>query len=142
MLFRVFNIKWRENITTVTPDSLYIRVYDSTYDEAESTAMRYMARQVPNAMEWSSDKDWWDTQDTEESASLAYLIGASREMIAQCVEEMQDMLMQKETLDSKNTLAIKMTRFQIESAAKLVKKLEEATTYSFYNKRVPSNTNS
>ncbi len=127
MLFRVFKIKWRENITTVTPDSLYIRVYDSTYDEALETAMRYMARQVPNAMEWSSDKDWWDTQDTEQSASIGYMIGSSREIIAQCIEEMQDMLMQKEALDSKNTLAIKMTKFQIESAAKLVKKLQYQT---------------
>ena len=74
MLFRVFNIKWRENIGTYTPDSLYIRVYDSNYDEAESTAMRHMARQVPNAMEWSSDKDWWDTQNAKENESLAYLI--------------------------------------------------------------------
>lgn len=70
MLFKVFNIKWRDNITTVTPDSLYIRVYDSTYDEAESTAMRYMARQVPNAMEWSSDKNWWNTQDEEKTQAL------------------------------------------------------------------------
>lgn len=136
MLFRVFNIKWRENIETYTPDALYIRVYDSAYDEAESTALRHMARNVPNAMEWSSDKDWWDNQENEEP-SLAFLIGASREVIAQCVEEMQNLLMEIPT-DRAETITSKMTKFQIESAAKLVKKLEEATTYSFWNKRTPS----
>lgn len=138
MLFRVFNIKWRENIGTYTPDSLYIRVYDSNYDEAESTAMRHMARQVPNAMEWSSDKDWWNTQNAKENESLAYLIGASREVLSQCVEEMQNLLMEIST-DRIGPITSKMTKFQIESAAKLVKKLEEATTYSYWNKRTPSN---
>ena len=140
MLFKMFNIKWRDNVETYTPDSLYIRVYDSNYDEAESTAIRYMAKQVPNAMEWSSDKDWWDNQENEE-ASLAYLIGASREVIAQCVEEMQNLLMEIPT-DRIETITSKMTKFQIESAAKLVKRLEEATTYSYWNKRTPTTTKS
>jgi hypothetical protein len=137
MLFRVFNIKWRENIGTYTPDALYIRVYDSNYDDAETTAMRYMAKLVPNAMEWSSDKDWWDNQENEEN-SFAFLIGASREVLSQCVEEMQNLLMEIST-DRIGPVTSKMTKFQIESAAKLVKKLEETTAYSYWNKRTPSN---
>jgi hypothetical protein len=139
MLFRVFNIKWRTNVETYTPESLYVRVYDSTYEAAETTAMQYMAKFVPNATEWSMDNEWWDHEEDPEK-SLAYLLGASREVLSQCVEEMQNLLMEipQERI---GTVSSKMTKFQIESAAKLVRTLEASTEYSFWAKRTPSNVN-
>ena len=126
MLFRVYNIKWRDGITTVTPDEMYIPVWDKNYDDAAESAKKYMAVWVRNAMEWTEDRPYWDLKLTEEYG-IPGILGSTNATLTHCVQQMQELLLLIDAKDEKNKHVIRMTHIIIETTAKLFKKVQNAT---------------
>ena len=111
MLFRVYNIKWRKNITTATPDEMFIPVYDKEYEQAAESANKYMAVHVRNAMEWTEDKEFWHLK-TEHPAGIPGILGRTNATHIHCVEQMQNLLLKIDATETANDHLIKMTNFQ------------------------------
>jgi len=126
MLFRVYNIKWRDGITTVTPTEMYIPVWDKNYDDAAESAKKYMAVWVRNAMEWTEDREYWDLRVTE-PYGINGILGHSMTTLTHCVEQMQELLLRIDATDKANAHVIRMTHFQINATAELFKKVQHAS---------------
>ena len=126
MLFRVYNIKWRDGITTVTPDEMYIPVWDKNYDDAAESAKKHMAVWVRNAVEWTEDRSYWDLRLMEEYG-IPGILGSTSANLTHCVQQMQELLLLIDATDEKNKHVIRMTHIIIKTTADLLKKVQNAT---------------
>ena len=123
MLFRVYNIKWREGITTATPDEMFIPVFDKEYEQAAESAKKYMAVHVRTAMEWTEDREFWHLR-TQHPVGIPGILGRTNSTLIHCVEQMQDLLLKIDATDKANSHLIRMTNYQIQKTAELFKQVQ------------------
>ena len=126
MLFRVHNVKWRDGITTVTPNEMYIPVWDKNYDDAAKSANKYMAVCVKDAVEWTEDRPYWNLRLTEEYG-IPGILGSSMSTLTHCVGQMQELLLKIDATEEKNKHVIMMAHIMIKTTAELFKKVQDAS---------------